>query len=474
MQLIRPDRRFPFRLMSATGVLVAAALAGPAVNSAAQAGASRIGPLAEQSPASVTYSVGPISDVSAGCPGTGDISEAVDRAPDYVYQEFEGCDGDNGVGFARSTTGGDSFTRPMTLPGSRGGWDPWLAVAPDGTLYAAFMDTIGSRTYPIIDVSHDYGRTFTIERSLRPDQSRRNWGDADYIAVGSDGTLYVAWDYGPSNAEVKSRCSPTGSCWATNGGLNVVVQSSTDDGETFTPMSVVNPGYPDGGADEGDVSVAPDGAIDVLYQDYEVRNPRTLRLAIGHEYFTTSTDGGRTWSAPVEVGAAAGHITINEWWNDGSIATDSSGDLYATWDTQGKVGGQKTDIGWVSFSTDGGQQWSAPVLATPDDRDVPHITEVTGAGSGQAYVAWLSDSSPSGYALYLRTFSISSHGGAGGWLSDAAQISQQFGKANVSPGDTFGMATFSPTALALSWGSAVPHSGGQASVFAAPVSVLTG
>jgi hypothetical protein len=336
--------------MAATVAAAAVAVAAPMAGSAVQAGASTSGHLAEQSAASVTYSVGPISNVSVGCPGTGDISDAVDRTRGYVYQEFEGCDHGNGIGFARSTTGGDSYTPPVALPGSRGGWDPWLAVAPDGTLYAAFMNTIGPRTYPIIDVSHDYGGTFAVERSLRPPQSRRNWGDADYIAVGSNGTLYVAWDYGPSNAEVKSRCSPTGSCWATNGDLNVVVQSSTDDAETLTPMSVTNPGYPDGGADEGDVTVAPDGAIDVLYQGYEVINPRTLKLADGHEYFTTSTDGGGAWSAPVEVGASAGQITIDEWWNDGSVATDSDGDLYATWDTQGTVGSQKTDIGWMSFS----------------------------------------------------------------------------------------------------------------------------
>jgi hypothetical protein len=429
------------------------------------------GHLARQSTGGVRYLVGPISDVSVGCRGTGDISEGVDPTRDYVYQEFEGCDGGNGVGFVRSTNGGVSYTPPVALPDSHGGWDPGLAVAPDGTLYAAFMNTIDHRTYPIIDVSLDHGSTFSVERSLIPPRSR-NWGDADYVAVGSNGTLYVSWSYGPSNAEVKSRCSPIGSCWATNGDLNVVVQSSTDDAKTFTAMSVVNPGFPDGGADEGDVTVAPDGAIDVLYEDYKVVNPKTLQLDDGHEYFTTSTDGGETWSAPVEVGATAGRITINEWWNDGSIAADSTGDLYATWDTQGKIGSQKTDIGWVSFSKDGGEEWSAPVQATPDQKNVPHITEVSGAGPGEAYVAWLSSSNPRGYALYLRTFSISASGGVGVWLSNAVRISGQFGKANGFPGDTFGIATFSSTALVLSWGSAVPGSGGQAAAFAAPVSAL--
>jgi hypothetical protein len=473
MRLIRLARRRAFGLMAATGAAVTLMSVVPAAGSAAQAGASSPGNLTGQSAASIRYSVGPISDVSVGCPGTGDISEALDRTRGYVYVEFEGCDNSNGIGFARSADGGRSFTRPVALPGSGDGWDPWLAVAPDGTLYAAFMQTAGHRTYPVIDVSHDYGRTFGVERSLRPARAR-NWGDADYITVGANGTLYVAWGYGPSNREVKSACSPTGSCWATAGDLNVAVQSSTNEAKSFSPVSIVNPGYPDGGADEGDVTVAPNGAIDVLYQDYEVVNPKTLGLAHGHEYFTTSADGGRKWSAPVEVGASVGQMTINEWWNDGSIAVDPAGDLYATWDTQGEVGNHKTDIGWVSFSTDGGRQWSAPVQATPDHRNVPHITEVTGASPGEAYVAWLSSSNPRGYALYLRKFSVSADGGAGGWLSGAARISRRFGNPDVFPGDTFGIETFSPNSLVMSWGSAVPGSGGKTSVFSAPVSVLTG
>ncbi len=469
MRLMRPAPRRAFVSAAAVAVLLSAFGAV----ATAQAAASTSSHMANLSRTGVRYSVGPISDVSVGCPGTGDISEAVDPTRGYVYQEFEGCDHDNGVGFARSTNGGESYVEPVALPGSRGGWDPALAVAPDGTLYAGFMNHIDHQTYPVIDVSHDHGRTFQVERSLPPAQSH-NWGDADYLAVGSNGTLYVAWDYGPTNSDVRSKCSRTGSCWATNGDLNVVVQRSTDDAETFSPIAVVNPSYPDGGTDEGDVTVAPDGAVDVLYEGYEVVNSRTLELAHGHEYFTTSADGGKTWSAPVEVGASAGEIEINEWWNDGSIATDSSGDLYATWDTQEKVQGKRTDIGWVSFSVDGGKKWSTPVQATTGNKDVPNITQVAGAEPGEAYVAWLTSSDPRGYALYLRTFSVSAHGGAGGWLSDAVRISQQFGSPDVFPGDTFGIATFSTTRLVTSWGSSVAGSAGRSSVFAAPVRVLTG
>jgi hypothetical protein len=233
-------------------------------------------------------------------------------------------------------------------------------------------------------------------------------------------------------------------------------------------MSVVTPGYPDAGADEGAIAVEGNGQVDVLYQGYEV-SPKSLKLANGHEYFTSSANEGKTWTTPIAVGASAGENTVDEWWNDGSIATDAGGDTYATWDTQGAG----TDTGWLSFSTDGGREWSAPQQAPADQADGPHIMEVTGAGPGEAYVGWLSASNPSGYAEYLRTFSIAANGGAGGWLSPPKQVSSQFGDSNVFPGDTFGMVTLSPTQLVLSWGSSVPGSHHHTSVFAAPVSVLT-
>ena len=418
----------------------------------------------------ISYRVGRISEVSIGCPGTGDVAEAVDRTRGYVYQAFEGCDGGNGIGFARSTDRGRSYGRPVALPGSRGGWDPWLAVAPDGTLYAAFMNVENGSTYPIIDVSHDHGRSFVVKRSLRPAR-RHNWGDADYLAVGSTGTLYVAWGYGPSNRKVKQACDPNGSCWASRGDINVVVQSSADDAKTFSPMAIVTPGYPDAGADEGAIAISPNGTLDVLYQDYKVTNRRTLKLAHGHEYFTSSSDGGKTWTRPVLVGASAGQITINEWWNDGSIASDTAGNLYATWDTQATRDGHHTDTGWLSFSTDGGQEWSTPVQAPRTRANAPHIMEVTGAGSGEAYVGWLSSGDARGWAMYLRTFSIGAKDHLGGWLSGVVRVSRRYGDPGVFPGDTFGIATLALSHLLLSWGSAVSGAPKKASVFAASVFV---
>jgi hypothetical protein len=121
------------------------------------------------------------------------------------------------------------------------------------------------------------------------------------------------------------------------------------------------------------------------------------------------------------------------------LTGNAGGNLYATWDTQGTSSdGSANDIGWLSVSTDHGAHWSAPLQAPTDRLNVPHIMEVAGGGSGVAYVSWLSDSDPRGYAEYLRTFSTTR-----GWLSDPIRLSSEFGDPSVWPGDTAGIPTSS-------------------------------
>lgn len=112
-----------------------------------------------------------------------------------------------------------------------------------------------------------------------------------------------------------------------------------------------------------------------------------------YSYFTSSTGGGATRSTPVAVDPQAGTMSLSEWWIDGDIGIDAAGNLYATWDTQGtNADGTANDIGWLSYSTDAGKHWSAPIQALPDTLNVPHIMEVAGGGSGVAHVSWLSNS----------------------------------------------------------------------------------
>jgi hypothetical protein len=416
-----------------------------------------------------TYSIGPVADVSGPCSGqNAEVEQAVDTTLGYVYETWMGC---NGIAFARSTDGGMTFDKPTSVPGSVGSnvnsWDPAVAVAPDGTVYAAFMISHGAQWYPVVAASFDHGVTFPQVTSLVPPDSK-NWGDRDFIAVGPDGTVYVTWDYGPSRTSVTFLCSPTGSCGFGTGDLNVVLQKSTDGGKTFTPIgapgSFVSPGFPASGGDSAPMVVEPNGRLDVLYQGYQITDTTTYTMNPAYSYFTSSTDHGTTWSTPVRLGPNSGTMSLDEWWIDGDIARDDSGNLYAVWDTQGAG----SDTGWLSYSTDQGAHWSTPVQAPTDRLDVPHVMEVAGGGAGTAYVSFFSSSDPRGYAQYLRTFSISR-----GRLSAPVQVSPEFGDTSVWPGDTFGISTLSPGHVVLSWGSATPSTGKKSDIFAATVTVST-
>ncbi len=394
--------------------------------------------------------VSPISDISKSCAGqNAEVEQATDPARGYVYEEWMGCG--NRIAFARSTDGGLHFSRPIVLPDSAGGWDPSLAVAPNGDVYAAFMNGNSLHTFPVVTASFDHGLTFPQVTPLVPRQ-RGNWGDRDFLAVGPAGTLYLTWDYGPSAKAVKFICTKGGSCAFLAGDLNVVIQKSTDGGKHWGPIVHVSPGFPASGADSAPLLVQRNGRIDILYQGYRVTNRKTFTLAPAHSYFTSSVDGGAAWSAPVRIGPRRLTMSLAEWWIDGSLAMDAAGNLYATWDTQSGT----RDVGWLSFSRNHGRTWSRLWRVTPDRDNAVHIVEVTAGRPGIAYAAWLADSSRRGYAEYLRIFSISR-----GWVSGPLRVSQAFGKRTVWPGDTFGISTLpgqrqpGPPRLVLSWGSAV-------------------
>src|ERR1700675_1913709 len=162
--------------------------------------------------AAATYSVGPHLNISASCSGqNAEVLQAVDRTLGYVYEEWMGC---RGIAFARSTDGGATFQTPISVPGSIGSnlntWDPAVTVAPDGTVYAAFMIAHSSQWYPVVAASFDHGVTFPqVTQVVPPDP--KNWGDRVFLATGPDGTLYLTYDYGPERTSVTTICATNGS-----------------------------------------------------------------------------------------------------------------------------------------------------------------------------------------------------------------------------------------------------------------------
>jgi hypothetical protein len=386
-----------------------------------------------------------MTDISEGCLGSSSEVEEAFAPPAYVYAEWIGC---GGIGFARSTDAGRHFGAAQPVPGSRGAsWDPALTVSADGTVYAAFMHATGRSIvsgHPVVAVSLDRGASFAQVHQVRP-PAPGNWGDRDFIAAGPGDRLYLTWDYGPSAAEVKPLCGKGGSCAYSRGDLNAVIQTSADGGATWGPIVHLEPGFPLGGGYSAPLVVSPDGDVDVLFVAHPT-DPGTLAVHPGYEYFTSSANGTHWAADPQRLWPSAGTLSVPEWWIDGDISADAGGNLYATWDTQ-TAGG---DIGWLTYSRDGGRTWSAPLRVTPDTDNAPHIVESAGGQAGVAYVAWQTSAPAAGYATYLRPFSIQR-----GWLGPAIKVSGAYGNRAIWPGDTFGIALLPSGSISVTWGSAV-------------------
>ena len=411
---------------------------------------------------------GQIVTVSSDCASrsNAEVEQAVDASMGYVYEDWMGC---GGIAFARSTDRGLHFDAPMSLPGTVGSnvnvWDPALAVAPDGTVYAAFMRSKNGQWFPIVAASFDHGQTFSQISNLVPPDAK-NWGDRDFLAVAPNGTVYLTYDYGPERTSVNFICTTGGSCAFATGDLNVVIQWSKDRAKTWSSIVPVSPGFPASGGDSAPILIEPNGQIDVLYQGYHITSATTYAMDPAHTYFTSSVNG-RDWTTPVQLGPSELTMSLAEWWIDGSLGIDTAGNLYATWDTQGPT----EDIGWLSYSTDHGQHWSPPIQVTPDKDNAPHIMEVAGGGSGIAYVGWLSDNSTQGWAMHLRIFTISS-----GSLGQTIRVSSLYGDPSIWPGDTFGISTLTNNMVVnwvvLSWGSGTRSNGQPKSEISAAIVLL--
>jgi hypothetical protein len=389
------------------------------------------------------------------CPGwNAEVEQAVDGR--YVYEAWIGCR--HHIGFARSVDGGRTFGPSRSVPGSQAGrfhgWDPAVAVAPDGTLYVAFMidrlakSAKGASTRlmtPAVAVSHDHGKSFARVSHLPvpdPTTPPGNWGDREFIAVGRDGTVYVTWDYGPRADQVKVICLKSGSCVFGGGDFNAVIQKSSDGGATWTMPVPISPGFPLGGVYSAPIVAERDGALDVLYWQHPTE-ASTLAVSPGHEYFTRSTDGGANWSTPVAVDPQAGTIGLREWWIDGALAVDRAGNLYVGWDTQR---GHR-DTAWLAWSTDGGKRWSRPLRLASSRSE--HLVTVAAARARDVYVAWQTPVRGKGYATFLRRLAVGN-----GWSGPAKKIAPRYGNPRVWPGDTIGLSTSGGSAV-VSWGSAV-------------------
>jgi hypothetical protein len=380
-----------------------------------------------------------------------EVEQATDPSNGYLYEAWIGC---GGIGFSRSVDGGYSFEAAFSVPGSTTGaagptnssWDPAVAVAPNGTVYVAYMVNRTQGDAPVVARSFDHGRSFAgFQYAFRP--ALTEFSDRDFLAVAPNGTVYLSWDYSPDAAIDSVGCSSAGSCYFLAGDYNILVVHSSDGGANWSNPVPVDPEYPNGGCPAGPLLVEPNGTIAVLYEDYSIGANHVLGL--GHNFFSRSVNGGGSWSLPVRVDNAS--FPNSSWWIDGALARDNSGSLYATFDTiNGSV-----DTAGVAISRDDGASWSATTTLNGDVNTAAHIeVGVAGGENGTAYVAWMANNSTSGWSTFEETFS-----GNGTRLGAPTRVSDGFGLNGYWVGDTIGVTYLGLGRVAVSWSYALPSSG---------------
>lgn len=119
----------------------------------------------------------------------------------------------------------------------------------------------------------------------------------------------------------------------------IVLKVSTNDGATWGPSSFLCKCQGRGWQYDPRIPVANDGTVDATF----LQGWRTM--------FTTSTDHGQTWSAPVSVEHGFS-------WTDHGFPTISPNgqDVYVAFNHADS---------WVVSSRDGGQTWGTPIMTNP-------------------------------------------------------------------------------------------------------------
>ena len=398
-------------------------------------------------------------DVPCDSGGNAEVESAYDPAASVLYDAWIGC---GGIGFARSLDRGYSFQAATPVPGSTNGssWDPAIAVAPNGTVFVSYMVQNATGPMPMVAWSTDHGASFAGE-SVAFLPNPHEFGDRDFLAVGPNGTVYLTWDYSPNSSLDQIGCASGGSCYFVAGDYNILLVRSSDGGRNWSDPVPVSAGYPNGGAPCGPLLVAPDGAVDVLYEGYRVTVVNSTHLlGPGLNYFARSTDGGASFSAPVPVSNLT--FPTTDWWINGALSQDASGTLYATFDSPNAT----NDTAYVALSRDQGTTWSDPVRVNPDSDPAAHImVEAAGGGNGTAYLAWMSNNSSAGWSTFETVLS-----GNGSVVGPVIRISDQAGVPGYWVGDTIGVSFLGDGEVAVSWSYGVTVSSLLASqVFSATI-----
>jgi len=258
--------------------------------------------------------------------------------------------------------------------------EPAIASARDGSFYVAWVNHDAKQADVMLarfsDAGEVQGPPVRVNRLAGAATAWR--GDQPSVAVGTDGAVLVLWTARVDAGEKH--------------GTDVYLSSSTDRGQSFATEVKVNDDKAPGPHGMHSLAVAADGKIYAAWLDERnVHAPKPSTKGEGHHmesnrdvYLSYSTDNGRSFSANKKVASDACPCCKT------ALIVSPDGAVYAGW--RQVLPGSFRHIA-VAGSTDGGNNFSAPVIVS-DDHWVLQGCPVSGPSlsvdraSGNLKVVW--------------------------------------------------------------------------------------
>ena len=336
--------------------------------------------------------------------------------------------GSDGTEAAVSFDAGKTWTRTLPkLSRCAGGdysraSDPWVSIGGDGTTYVASIafDSSTSRSAVLAASSNDGGKTWGEPAVLIEDDDPTAFNDKDSITADPvrPGRAYAVWDRLSGQSDPSTSRGPAMLARAT-GGAWEPARAIFDPGADAQTLGNV-------------IAVLADGT---LVDSTTVITMESSNTPLSDVQVVRSSDGGDTWSAPIEVGAntALGVPNIRTGAGLPQIAADpTTGAIYIAWENDtAPTPGHDGIV--VAHSTDGGLTWSAPIQANGAP-DAPAFTpQIAVASDGTVGVFYYDLRADGRATAWLAT----SHDGGVTWSDE--QLSGAFDQtiANVGADGAF-------------------------------------
>ena len=203
--------------------------------------------------------------------------------------------------FTRSTDRGRTFSFPVNVSVSPGSSRlPKIAVDGDGNISIIWHDDTPGPFDIFFSRSTDGGLTFSAPINLSVTGGDSILSGGPHIAAGANGNINIVWrEFIPSSPIVE------------------ILFTHSADGVNFSAPLILSVNAPGGVADRPRIYVDSNGNINVVWPNTTPGN-RNI-------FFTRSTDGGQTFSFPLNLSASPGAS------NRPRMAIDSSGNINVVW-----------------------------------------------------------------------------------------------------------------------------------------------